>query len=180
MFIIEGPDCVGKTTVANKIVDAVNRLKKFPAYYQHMTRPPDTFDFHFHYRDMMSMFAVMDRFHLGALAYHPKGTLTESAREFVEEMLLNFRSMILIIYASNEQIYNQKLREHNREREEMFDFETLLKANKIFADEALGSKKEYCIWDITPEGSHELVYPNEFIIKYWSKLWVDYVLAKNN
>jgi thymidylate kinase len=175
MFIIEGSDCVGKTTIANKIVDAVNARDIFPAYYQHMTRPPRCFNFRDHYIEMMSKFAVMDRFHLGALAYHPDGTLPVDALRWVETKLWQYRSVILVVHCSNSDKYRQKLLDHNIHREEMFDIETLLKANAMYNAIARSSANGYLTWDITPRGSLDFRYPSNRMINKWANDWISLV-----
>jgi len=174
MFIIEGPDCVGKTTVADKVVEMANSYGSFPIYYQHMTRPPRHFDFCFHYLDMMSKYAVMDRFHLGALAYHPADTLPAYQRKFVESQLYQKGSIIVIMYASNPLRYREKLEAHASQRKEMFDFDVLVNANAIFTELALSGNYDYT-WDITqsnyPDSSIEFRYPDKEVLKTWIETW---------
>lgn len=69
MIIVEGPDGVGKTTVARAIQSEMwRRLGRCPTY-RHMTKPIDNFDFYWGYEAQMERYSVQDRFHLGELAY---------------------------------------------------------------------------------------------------------------
>lgn len=68
MFIIDGPDNVGKTTLANSVIRAANYMG-VPARYVHSTRPSDCFNFGSDYLDWMTKWGVHDRFHLSNLAY---------------------------------------------------------------------------------------------------------------
>lgn len=64
MLIVEGPDCVGKTTLCKAF------LKMLPTHiYSHFTRLPDLFDFYWGYVERMSRCIVQDRFHLSEIVY---------------------------------------------------------------------------------------------------------------
>jgi len=177
MFIIEGSDCVGKTTVAEQVVKLTNIGGDFPAYYQHMTRPPEHFDFRFHYLDLMSKYAVMDRFHLGALAYHPEGTLPSYVRKWVEAHLYLKGSIIIIMYCSNDLAYRKKLEEHTRK--EMFDIDFLANANKIYTELALSGNYDFT-WDICHDPDFRwkdngFCYPNVGDISKWIMKWTNFI-----
>ena len=197
MFIIEGSDCVGKTTVAEQVVKLTNIGGDFPAYYQHMTRPPEHFDFRFHYLDLMSKYAVMDRFHLGALAYHPEGTLPSYIKRWVEAHLYLRGSIIVIMYCSNDLAYRKKLERHAKERKEMFNFDFLANANKIYTELALSGSYDFT-WDICQTGVRSIqpddidrdyyrhggpcvekvpgfCYPNVGDISKWIMKWTNFV-----
>jgi hypothetical protein len=172
MFIIEGPDCVGKTTVANKIISYMQKNHpQFQVHYQHMTRPAEGFDFCYDYFDRISTYGVMDRFHLGALMYHPPVTLTIAAQRIVEGRLYARGSFILIMYASDSCTYRAKLNEHANQRKEMFHTEILIEANRkinnlITAKTILFDQ----IFDVTVDGS--MVYPTDEDIRNYCEQWV--------
>jgi hypothetical protein len=64
MLIVEGPDCVGKTTLCKKL------LEHLPNHaYQHLSRPPIGFDSYWWHAKQMNRFIVQDRFHLGEMVY---------------------------------------------------------------------------------------------------------------
>lgn len=68
MLILEGTDCVGKTTLAHKLVQVLNKLGS-PVVYQHMSRLPDSFDRYHGYINLMCTNVVKDRFYLSENAY---------------------------------------------------------------------------------------------------------------
>lgn len=63
MIIIEGPDHVGKTTAAKRLCE-LSGMK-----YSHMGVPPDDWDWHDNFLEMVQPYIVQDRFHLGGIAY---------------------------------------------------------------------------------------------------------------
>jgi GTPase SAR1 family protein len=64
MIIIEGPDGVGKTTLAKKLLGHL-----MSHVYAHFTRLPPGFDYYWGYVDRMSRYVVQDRFHMSEVAY---------------------------------------------------------------------------------------------------------------
>jgi len=102
MLVIEGPDNVGKTRLANDLVLRVQK-QGIPAYYSHMSKPPDCFDYHRDYEDWMSYWAVQDRFHIGNIVYGDLfrgSSLTHSGFRYVERLLRLHFSLVVLIYAS--------------------------------------------------------------------------------
>jgi len=166
MLIIEGPDCVGKTTFANKVTEYANTQLDGHAYYQHMTRPSKHFDFCYDYVDMMSIFGVMDRFHLGAFAYHPVGTMTLSKLSYIEGELLVRGSFIVVMYDSIHEHYKGLLEKDPRKQ--MFDKDTLMGANHVFRDIAL--KKYGCKVHLSIDVANG--FPNDDIIAVTAEQWM--------
>lgn len=70
MLIIEGPDNVGKTTLAKELLRRLWEEKR-PYTYAHMGLLPPSWDFSWDYVSRMSRFIVQDRFHLGETVYGP-------------------------------------------------------------------------------------------------------------
>lgn len=135
MLIIEGSDCLGKTTFANLLVsEAARRYKhlteeaRFPIFYSHMSRPNSGFDFFDHYTDMMTRFAVQDRFHIGGIVWHNK--IKQPALDIIEGRLRALGSMTIIMYASDLEWYEKRLK--NDERGNMLSIKNMLNANEWF------------------------------------------------
>lgn len=68
MLILEGPDLVGKTTLAKKLVAAAHKAF-MPASYTHFSRLPDCWKFPSSYRHYITCYGVCDRFHMSEIAY---------------------------------------------------------------------------------------------------------------
>ena len=173
MFIIEGTDICGKTTTARRIVQLAEDDGKIPARYVHMTRPSRAFDFYFHYVDMISMYGVQDRFHLGALAYHPPGTLTVQAYNFVEDLLRQKRSFLVVFYFGCRKAYSHHLKKHWRDGE-MFTPDRLLDVNDTFQKMVQGSA-ESNPWgfDVQMDDAWDVMngFPPESKILDWHERW---------
>jgi hypothetical protein len=130
MFIIEGADHLGKTHAAQRMVKLAAEDPRYPVRYQHMSRQNAAFNYGSDYLDLLSKYAVQDRFHLGALVYHEPGTLTAENLLTVKRWLRDVGSMVVIFYASDERAYEKSLREQGKA--EMFSVEKILEANAKF------------------------------------------------
>lgn len=71
MICIEGPDAVGKTTFAKKLLKLINERTKGRHVYAHFTRLPEGFDSYWGYIERASRFIVQDRFHMSEVTYAP-------------------------------------------------------------------------------------------------------------
>lgn len=63
MIILEGPDRVGKTTLAHKLTEAIKGT------YVHFSRLPDSFHRYFDYLPYIKPLNVLDRFHMSEPVY---------------------------------------------------------------------------------------------------------------
>lgn len=156
MLILEGSDQLGKTTFARLIVKiAAERAKIFfdslddgsdsyvpvdtilprPIYYAHMTRPNMAFDFFHHYKDMMSMWAVQDRFHIGGVIWHDDRISARRMR-IIESWLTMLGSYTIIFVATDEDWYANFLETARREQSQfhMFDNKTHVAANSKYLE----------------------------------------------
>jgi hypothetical protein len=68
MLIIEGPDLVGKTTLA-KAICREQSMQELGYVYQHMSRLPKGFRYPMQYEEMASRRTVRDRFHMSEVVY---------------------------------------------------------------------------------------------------------------
>ncbi|GAG05660.1 unnamed protein product, partial [marine sediment metagenome] len=113
MLIIEGSDCLGKTTLAKKIVLKMME-KGYPTIYSHMGRPNEQlFDFFLDYKKMINPCAVMDRFHLGGLAYH-HGKISPPRLEIINAWIRSVGGLIVVLYAGNGIQYRERLKNDER------------------------------------------------------------------
>lgn len=137
-FIIEGPDGVGKTTLAHRIVKHCEELDghSWPVYYSHMTKPSRHWDYYQDYILRMQPFAVQDRFHYGAHIYgnclglHPC-SMTEDRMRLLEARLDLMGSYRLVIIADP---YWLKTALVDKPKVELFNEEQILAANSAYSD----------------------------------------------
>ncbi len=165
MFILEGSDCLGKTTAAKELVRLANGRGDFPVLYKHMTRPPAHFNFSSDYMDIMSVYGVQDRFHLGALAYHDN-VMSEECRLWLEGELLSRGSVIVLFLCKNEHWYRDHL---HKSKGHMFPTDTLVEANKRYVEMAEGLCPVHCDSIQYINGPDD--FPTTTDINYWIDMW---------
>ena len=177
MLIIEGSDCIGKTTAAKKLCHLVDQAtdeaaspdSQFPIRYAPMGRPSKAFDFFWDYNDLINKFAVMDRFHLGALVWHDD-SMNESRLRIIEGWLLSVASVTVIMYAGDNEHYESLL--ENDPKQQMFDKDTLLVANQDYASMGEGTHhlnpRYDHVWVSTPEHP----FPGDEVLQIWWTTWL--------
>lgn len=173
MFIIEGSDNLGKTTLAKDIV-AKCATSIFPIRYQHMSRQNESFNYGSHYRDMMSAYAVQDRFHLGALVWHKPGTLPRSRLRIIEGELLALASFTVILFTSDDHWYREHCKRLAGYREQMFSLDTIVSANRQYR-EMVERRTVYfdAAYDIEAGN-----FPDDATVAQWISDWMDRLRAR--
>jgi hypothetical protein len=170
MFIIEGGDSLGKTSLARKICIEANKRREFAQItYSHMSRPDlNTFDFCYDYVKMINMYSVQDRFHLGGLVYHNTKDKEYFPREklhFVEGHLRTNGAFILLLTTSDADWYEEKLKSENREQ--MYDIDKMLEYESKF--NSLLSCSDVMIDDVRHIADDD--YPTDNEIQFWVNQW---------
>lgn len=151
MLIIEGSDCLGKTTLAKKIVKKVSEMG-YPVVYSWMTRPNEQiFDFFLDYKKMINPCAVQDRFHLGGLAYHSNRIFPRQL-QIINGWIRSVGGLIVVLYAGDEEKYEQRIRKD--ERENLLSWPILCKGNDFFKKYAFSGDYNFS-FDILPFGSYD-------------------------
>ena len=115
MLIVEGADCLGKTTFIKALMKRANEridISSFPIFYSHMSRPNSAFDFFEDYKDMITTYAVQDRFHLGGIVWH--NAIPQERLEIIEGWLRAIGSITVILYASDIRWYEDWLTKDTR------------------------------------------------------------------
>jgi hypothetical protein len=153
MLVIEGPDNVGKTTLAREVCRVMG------AHYAHMTRPTEDFDFFQGYKEIIrrnylerDVPVVQDRFHFGGIAYH-RDVLTIPRLEIVSSWVRALGGLIVLVHASNIEAYVRHLR--TNPKDEMFDEHALTQAAIRF--NTLVPYADICI-DVTVPHSEQIVF----------------------
>lgn len=143
MIIIEGIDMVGKTRLAKKLVTKMNaskycRSNRITMWYSHMTKPPEQWDCLNGYLDHINRWVVQDRFHYGRVVYSaadPKQALLHLSEKIkIIEGRLAMVGAVIIVITGTDDFLNHQWSISNRK--EMYNLETILKANNIY--QALG------------------------------------------
>lgn len=155
MLIIEGSDCLGKTTLAKKIV--VKMMEKgYPTVYSHMTRPNESiFDFFLNYKKILNPCAVQDRFHLGGLAYH-HDKITPQKLQIINAWIRAKGGLIVVLYAGDEVAYRKRL--ENDKRGNMLTIDKMCAGNNFFKRYALNQDKDWR-FNIMPSMMNSLEVP---------------------
>ena len=129
MLIIEGSDCLGKSTLAKQIVRQVSEMG-IPVVYSWMTRPNENrFDFFHNYKDMMNPCAVQDRFHFGGMAYH-ENKIPPMNLQIINSWIHSIGGMIVVLYASDRELYRKRL--ESDERGNILPIDVMCKGNDWF------------------------------------------------
>lgn len=143
MLIIEGPDGVGKTTLAHAIVKRFNDMdeKPWPLIYQHFSRLPDGWDYFGDYLPFMRPNVVMDRFIMSELVY---GTVTRgetmiSPRQY--RMLdghLAVQASMTVVISALPSAYERMIDSDMKARDQMFSRDINVRVNEAYC-EIIGS-----------------------------------------
>jgi thymidylate kinase len=138
MLIIEGPDGVGKTTLAKKLLgNFTDRV------YAHFTRLPPSFDYYWGYVERMGRRVVQDRFHLSEIAYaQARGETPKLCPEtyrLVDGRLRLIGAYMVLVTATEELVRSRW------DPTQMYDVEKTVKACQIYNDIArsVGSGRDY-------------------------------------
>lgn len=131
MLIIEGSDCLGKSTVVKKIASLVTQWDGHPVATAHMSRPNGSFDFFTGYRPFISPYVIFDRFHLGSLAYH-NDVMTKVHLRIIEGWIRSAGGLVVLLYSSDEKWYRDRI-EHDP-RGNILPVDLMCEANRRFTD----------------------------------------------
>jgi len=181
MLIVEGADCLGKTT-------AINTMRKMckdwnpPVLYSHMGRPnEDIFDFCDDYNSLMTINTIQDRFHLGGIVWHQR--ITEENLRMIEARLCLVGSVIVIFYCSDHRWYEKRIKQDKRGN--LLDVDVIIEANMQYhlmvnkdiilpgpwpGGQPILPEYDFA-WDLKSINMTEPAYPDEDVMKVWLNLW---------
>jgi hypothetical protein len=134
MLIVEGPDLVGKTTLAKKLATYLND-HGWPHVYRHLSRLPESWRVQSvaNYRRLMSPYVVQDRFHMSEPMYatmrRDAAFLGPSSYAQVQRELRNFEAFTIVITADESLI---RRRYERCERPEMYKLADILRVNDLY------------------------------------------------
>lgn len=167
-LILEGPDHIGKTTVARW-------LREHHGYnVMHMGVPTPDWDYEKDYLARLpnnkKIPIVYDRFHLGALVYGRFGRLHSTDGWSWDGMMRVIRAVcradisVVIMYTSDSNWLGRMLMEHGKK--ELFNAEQVLAANEVYQMLAYAKMDGtmFCDWTWDVKDG---VYPGEKEIEAW-------------
>lgn len=162
-LIIEGSDNLGKSTAAKRIVELAKDV--IPAYYTHMSRQGEAFDYHHHYKLMATPFAVQDRFHIGAYAWHDPWPIKSKDLGSIQRYL-EFQGSFTVVFATElHGTYEERL--INAQRDEMFNVSQIMTGNHRFLECHYAGYNVDVFWDTLRFG-----FPDDKVLMEWILQWI--------
>lgn len=165
-IIIEGPEAVGKTTLANKLKE------KYKMNYEHLSSKTKN-DYEFHKELLEKNNCIFDRFFLGELIY-PKLYNREAKLNFNEALQLMNKivengDIFIVFFTSNINVLKERIKE--RGNNELKYLEEIEEQNKLFLQfgwifEAYEYDKLLLV-DVSKEENYK--YLDDFIEHYKQK-----------
>lgn len=163
MFVIEGTDELGKTTMAKRVVEVANEMG-IGATYAHMSRPSPEFKFSLpEYRAMMSdPRIVQDRFHLGAFVWHDN-VISVNQLKVIYGEILSLGGMVVLLRPESFHWQRQKLLRSSRPQS--FSVTRILEANESYGHLVDCGLVDHVV--TVPE------YPDDRVIRMLVESWQD-------
>lgn len=133
MLIVEGADCLGKTTLCKKLI-AMLHARGCPATYQHLSRLPASWKFPGDYRQMIRPWAVQDRFHMSEVAYAlargDEPLISPTDYQIVDAWTRCVGSCTVVV-AANARHLNELFEKH-KHADEMYNLSVVARANEHY------------------------------------------------
>lgn len=143
MIILEGPDLVGKTTLAHAICHADQRNK-----YEHLSRHGADWHYLYSYLPLIRANNVFDRFHISEPVYSEvrgeKTPLESGWAIAITREAIKVGCLTVIMTATPELIERRYIENIKNGRFEMYTLAQILQANELFRLVALGSSIQGC------------------------------------
>lgn len=132
MIIVEGPDCVGKTTFAKKLASSTQLAMK-GYIYKHFSRLPQGFNYYWGYIENAAPKSVQDRFHMSEIAYSYARGEEESPldpqRYRMVDGYLRGRGDFTVLITCENGLLGQRLTDPG---DDMYDVPTIMRAADAF------------------------------------------------
>lgn len=175
MMIIEGADNLGKTTAAKRMVEIAKSKGMDDCFYDHMGRPPESFDFCHDYVPLMNHSAIQDRFHLGSLVWHDD-VMDLAKLRFIEGRLA-LRGAFIVIFIAEADMFDYK--GMIRPERELFDVDTILAANDIYESIADGNfaLEKHPDFNVRVDDAYFMTdaadFPDDEQLEKWVDQWME-------
>lgn len=160
MIVIDGPDHVGKTRLAEVLVERLN-AEGFPHVYQHLSRLPDSFHHVTDYKPLIQRNVVMDRLHLSRIAYGTVFTEQHVPTDYETAILDAWVTLVggLTVVVTAE---HEWLEANFGAKDEMYDLEPILEVNRVYK-KMIAEKRVNIdfVWETKHRGLNEIVFPSQ-------------------
>lgn len=158
MLIVEGADCLGKTTLCKRLIQDLHTIG-IPATYSHLGKLPECWNYPASYKRLIRPCVVQDRFHMSEVAYREaRGEdprLTPWGYQLIDGWLRAVGAVIVVVLAHDFVMHS---RWHSNTLPQSHTYKQVHAANAKF-------------WEMTKE-KHALGYPG-----YYADF--DYVFTSN-
>lgn len=142
MIVVEGPDMAGKSTLVQRLFEAIPGQTGRAAMPRHFTKPPRSFDKYWGYKACVQRDVILDRFHLSHLAYRAVDgephDLTPLRYELIEADISRVGGFTVLLLPGRELI-RERWDKVARTRAEMYSLEHVLQVNEVFEQARAGS-----------------------------------------
>lgn len=134
MLIVEGSDCVGKTSLCDVLLKRLCRLG-CPVIPQHFGLLPKGWNYYDDYLPFMNTRTIMDRFIMSEVVY---GHVIRKCSELTAEIYrrldahLRLQGSVTVVVTATDDWLQRQLEEKMKGRQEMFNEQQILAVNKGF------------------------------------------------
>ncbi len=161
MLVIEGPDLVGKTTLAKALIESIEMRSRVRPEYQHFGRLPENWDYCRDYVKKVRQWCVTDRWWESEIAYGEaiRGHACISPRQekIVEGATRAAGGLTILVMPAGLHNYEQLLEEQWTTRE-MFNQEQLRRVCMRYMSKAFAH--DFMI-EVDYRGKNKTVWPAE-------------------
>lgn len=179
MLIIEGSDCVGKTTLCKRLIEELN-AQGFPVIPQHFGKLENSWDFYWDYLKFVNNRVIMDRFIMSEVVYGDViryGVRIKPEWYRMIDAHVRLHGGVTVVVTMNSDMLKRKL-EQDAARGQMFSREQIIAVNEGFRQLVQRSKyQEYAPdFDVQYEVSDdECTMPssNDVFVNRIIKLYVE-------
>ena len=136
MLIVEGSDCVGKTTLCNELIKQLNG-RGYPVIPQHFGLLPSNWNYYDDYLPFMNTRTAMDRFIMSEVVY---GHVIRNGTKLTPELYrrldahLRLQGSVTVVVTADDDWLRRQLRAKIASRQEAFNIDQIVAVNHAFRD----------------------------------------------
>lgn len=136
MIIVEGADCVGKSTLCKALFDDPY-FQKLGFIISHFSRLPEGFMCPDNWLERMTQKVIQDRFHISEPIYAPFNTARGNPKccpddfHAVHAKLRSMETALVVVLTAGTDLITERVNDPSREKE-MFPLENIISANQNY------------------------------------------------